>query len=97
MLLINPFMPYLNHPEPSVTELHEPPPAPAGTIVEPSVTTPMRMGRGKARTAEQDQSDLDKWAASGLSQKDFRTARGYLIQHTRNTRSPTWRHQVLQD
>ena len=63
-------------PEPQVTELHEPPPAPADTIVEPSVTTPIRMGRGKARTAEQDRSDLDKWAASGLSQKDFAQQEG---------------------
>jgi hypothetical protein len=62
--------------EPQVTELHEPSPAPAGTIVEPSVTTPMRMGRGKARTAEQDRSDLDKWAASGLSQKEFAQQEG---------------------
>ena len=34
------------------------------------------MGRGKARTAEQNQSDLDKWAASGLSQKDFAQQEG---------------------
>ena len=63
-------------PEPPVTELHDPAPTPTDTIVEPSVTTPIRMGRGKARTAEQNQSDLDKWAASGLSQKDFAQQEG---------------------
>ena len=63
-------------PEPPVTELHEPSPTPTDTIVEPQVTTPIRMGRGKARTAEQNQSDLDKWAASGLSQKDFAQQEG---------------------
>jgi len=63
-------------PEPPVTELHEPAPTPTDTIVEPSVTTPIRMGRGKARTAEQNQSDLDKWAASGLSQKEFAQQEG---------------------
>jgi hypothetical protein len=63
-------------PEPPVTELHDPSPTPTDTIVEPSVTTPIRMGRGKARTAEQNQSDLDKWAASGLSQKDFAQQEG---------------------
>ena len=63
-------------PEPPVTELHEPSPTPTDTIVEPSVTTPIRMGRGKARTAEQNKSDLDKWAASGLSQKEFAQQEG---------------------
>lgn len=66
----------LSNPAEPVTELHEPPPAPVETIVEPSVSTPIRMGRGKARTDEQNQADLDKWAASGLSQKDFAQQEG---------------------
>jgi hypothetical protein len=37
----------------------------------------MRMGRGKARTAEQNQSDLDEWAASGLTQKEFQQGISY--------------------
>ena len=60
----------------SVTELHDPAQNITSTLVEPPVTTPMRMGRGKARTAEQNQSDLDAWAASGLSQKDFAQQQG---------------------
>tara|TARA_R110001632_G_scaffold155320_1_gene273535 strand:+ start:934 stop:1761 length:828 start_codon:yes stop_codon:yes gene_type:complete len=59
-----------------ITELHDPAQNPSSTLVEPPVTTPMRMGRGKARTSEQNQSDLDKWAASGLSQKDFAQQQG---------------------
>jgi len=62
--------------EVQVTELHDPAQNPSSTLVEPPVTTPMRMGRGKARTAEQNQSDLDKWAASGLSQKEFAQQEG---------------------
>ncbi len=62
--------------EAPVTELHDPAQNPSSTLVEPPVTTPMRMGRGKARTAEQNQSDLDKWAASGLSQKEFAQQEG---------------------
>jgi len=60
----------------SVTELHDPAQNIASTLVEPPVTTPMRMGRGKARTAEQNQSDLDEWAASGLTQKEFAQQKG---------------------
>ena len=59
-----------------ITELHDPAQNPSSTLVEPAVSTPMRMGRGKARTSEQNQSDLDKWAASGLSQKDFAQQQG---------------------
>ena len=60
----------------SITELHDPAQNIASTLVEPPVSTPMRMGRGKARTAEQNQSDLDEWAASGLSQKEFAQQKG---------------------
>jgi hypothetical protein len=60
----------------TITELHDPAHTPSSTLVEPSVSTPMRMGRGKARTAEQNQSDLDAWAASGLTQKDFALQQG---------------------
>lgn len=60
----------------SVTELHDPAQNIASTLVEPPVTTPVRMGRGKARTAEQNQSDLDAWAASGLTQKEFAQQQG---------------------
>jgi hypothetical protein len=60
----------------SITELHDPAQNIASTLVEPSVSTPMRMGRGKARTAEQNQSDLDAWAASGLTQKEFAQQKG---------------------
>lgn len=60
----------------SITELHDPAQNIASTLVEPPVTTPMRMGRGKARTAEQNQSDLDEWAASGLTQKEFAQQKG---------------------
>ena len=60
----------------SITELHDPAQNIASTLVEPSVSTPMRMGRGKARTAEQNQSDLDEWAASGLTQKEFAQQKG---------------------
>jgi hypothetical protein len=60
----------------SITELHDPAHTPSSTLVEPSVSTPMRMGRGKARTAEQNQSDLDEWAASGLTQKEFAQQKG---------------------
>jgi hypothetical protein len=60
----------------SVTELHDPAQNITSTLVEPPVTTPMRMGRGKARTTEQNQSDLDEWAASGLTQKEFAQQKG---------------------
>ena len=60
----------------SVTELHDPVHTPSSTLVEPSVSTPLRMGRGKARTAEQNQSDLDEWAASGLTQKEYAQQKG---------------------
>ena len=60
----------------SVTELHDPAQNFASTLVEPPITTPMRMGRGKARTAEQNQNDLDAWAASGLTQKEFANKQG---------------------
>lgn len=60
----------------SITELHDPAQNIASTLVEPPVTTPMRMGRGKARTAEQNQNDLDEWAASGLTQKEFAQQKG---------------------
>jgi len=60
----------------SVTELHDPAQNFASTLVEPPVSTPMRMGRGKARTAEQNQNDLDAWAASGLSQKEYAQQQG---------------------
>ena len=60
----------------SITELHDLAHTPSSTLVEPSVSTPMRMGRGRARTAEQNQSDLDAWAASGLTQKDFALQQG---------------------
>ena len=60
----------------SVTELHDPAQNFASTLVEPPVTTPMRMGRGKARTTEQNQNDLDAWAASGLTQKEFANKQG---------------------
>lgn len=60
----------------SVTELHDPAQNITSTLVEPPVTTPMRMGRGKARTAEQNQSDLDAWAASGLTQREFAQQKG---------------------
>jgi hypothetical protein len=60
----------------SITELHDLAHTPSSTLVEPAVSTPMRMGRGKARTAEQNQSDLDAWAASGLTQKDFALQQG---------------------
>jgi len=60
----------------SVTELHDPAQNFASTLVEPAVSTPMRMGRGKARTTEQNQSDLDKWAASGLTQKEYAQQQG---------------------
>jgi hypothetical protein len=60
----------------SITELHDPVHTPSSTLVEPPVSTPMRMGRGKARTAEQNQSDLDAWAASGLTQREFANKQG---------------------
>lgn len=60
----------------SITELHDPAQNIASTLVEPPVTTPMRMGRGKARTAEQNQNDLDEWAASGLTQKEYAQQKG---------------------
>jgi hypothetical protein len=60
----------------SITELHDLAHTPSSTLVEPSVSTPMRMGRGRARTAEQNQSDLDAWAASGLTQKEFAQQKG---------------------
>ena len=60
----------------SITELHDLAHTPSSTLVEPAVSTPMRMGRGKARTAEQNQSDLDEWAASGLTQKEFAQQKG---------------------
>jgi hypothetical protein len=60
----------------SITELHDPAHTPSSTLVEPAVSTPMRMGRGKARTAEQNQSDLDAWAASGLTQKEYAQQQG---------------------
>jgi hypothetical protein len=60
----------------SITELHDPAPNFSSTLVEPPVSTPMRMGRGKARTAEQNQNDLDAWAASGLTQKEFAQQKG---------------------
>ncbi len=59
-----------------ITELHDPAQNFDSTLVEPPVSTPMRMGRGKARTAEQNQSDLDEWAASGLTQKEFAQQKG---------------------
>jgi hypothetical protein len=62
--------------EPVVTELHDPVHTPSSTLVEPAVSTPMRMGRGKARTAEQNQNDLDAWAASGLTQKEYAQQQG---------------------
>jgi hypothetical protein len=62
--------------EAPITELHDPAHTPSSTLVEPSVSTPMRMGRGKARTAEQNQNDLDEWAASGLTQKEFAQQKG---------------------
>lgn len=62
--------------EAPITELHDPAQNFASTLVEPSVSTPMRMGRGKARTTEQNQSDLDEWAASGLTQKEFAQKKG---------------------
>jgi hypothetical protein len=60
----------------SITELHDPAHTPSSTLVEPAVSTPMRMGRGRARTAEQNQNDLDEWAASGLTQKEFAQQKG---------------------
>ena len=60
----------------SITELHDPAHTPSSTLVEPPVSTPMRIGRGKARTAEQNQNDLDAWAASGLTQREFANKRG---------------------
>jgi hypothetical protein len=60
----------------SITELHDLAHTPSSTLVEPAVSTPMRMGRGKARTAEQNQNDLDEWAASGLTQKEFAQQKG---------------------
>jgi hypothetical protein len=63
----------------SITELHDLAHTPSSTLVEPAVSTPMRMGRGKARTAEQNQSDLDAWAASGLTQKEFAATERYIF------------------
>jgi hypothetical protein len=60
----------------SITELHDPAQNIASTLVEPPVSTPVRMGRGKSRTSEQNQSDLDAWAASGLTQKEFAQQNG---------------------
>ncbi len=60
----------------SITELHDPAQNIASTLVEPPVTTPVRMGRGKSRTSEQNQSDLDAWAASGLTQREFAQQQG---------------------
>ena len=60
----------------SITELHDPVHTPSSTLVEPPVSTPMRMRRGKARTAEQNKNDLDAWAASGLTQREFANKRG---------------------
>ena len=62
--------------EAPITELHDLAHTPSSTLVEPSVSTPIRMGRGKARTAEQNQSDLDEWAASGLTQREFAQQKG---------------------
>jgi len=56
--------------------LHDPAQNIASTLVEPPVTTPVRMGRGKSRTSEQNQSDLDAWAASGLTQREFAQQQG---------------------
>jgi hypothetical protein len=79
----------------SITELHDLAHTPSSTLVEPAVSTPMRMGRGKSTNRRTESERPRRLGCIRSNTEGFCPATRYLVQHPSNDRKTTRRYQRL--